>query len=73
MSAKSTRITRSTTSDGFAYLTKRVLMRKAKSAGKAAAKNAMDLMGYVITVKDGWVVKEQSDGRVEQIEKLQTA
>ena len=64
------RITRSKTSDGFAYLTKRVLVSKAKSAGKVAAKNAMGLMGYVVTVKNGWVVKEYQDRTVEQIEKL---
>jgi len=61
-----------TTQDGFAYLTKRTLLSKAKSAGKVAAKNAMQIMGYVITVKDGWVVKEHQDGTVEQLERLQT-
>lgn len=70
--SKSQKTSRNTTSDGFAYLTKRLLVSKAKSAGKVAAKNAMELMGYVVTVKDGWVVKEHQDGRVEQIEKLQT-
>lgn len=73
MARKSTDISRSATSDGFAYLTKRIVVSKAKSAGKAAAKNAMNLMGYVVTVKDGWVIKEHQDGKVEQIEKLQTA
>lgn len=72
MATKSTRITKYRTSDGFAYLTKRLLVSKAKSAGKTAAKNAMELMGYVVTVKDGWIVKEHQDGRVEQIEQLQT-
>lgn len=67
------RINKSLTSDGFAYLTKRVLLSKAKSAGKVAAKNAMILMAYVVTVKDGWVVKEYKDGAIEQIEKLQSA
>ena len=62
-----------TTSDGFAYLTKRTLLSKARSAGKAAAKNAMEIMGYVVTVKDGWIVKEHKDGTIEQVEKLQTA
>lgn len=73
MAHKSKGISKSTTSDGFAYLTKRIVVSKAKSAGKAAAKNAMELMGYVVTVKDGWVIKEHQDGKVEQIEKLQTA
>lgn len=71
MAGKSTG--RSRTSDGFAYLTKRIVVSKAKSAGKAAAKNAMELMGYVVTVKGGWVVKEFQDGKFEQIEKLQEA
>ena len=61
------------TKDGFAYLTKRLLVGKAQSAGKIAAKNAMEVMGYVVTVKDGWVVRAHSDGSVEQIEELQTA
>ncbi|WP_457288553.1 hypothetical protein [Pedobacter sp. UYP24] len=64
---------KSRTSDGFAYLTKRIVVSKAKSAGKAAAKNAMELMGYVVTVRAGWVVKEYQDGKFEQIEKLQEA
>ncbi|MCX2477239.1 hypothetical protein OQZ33_23095 [Pedobacter sp. MC2016-05] len=71
MASKST--SRSRTSDGFAYLTKRIVVSKARSAGKAAAKNAMELMGYVVTVKAGWVVKEYQDGKFEQIEKLQEA
>lgn len=76
MAVKSKRIHRGRsrwmTSDGFAYLDKRTLIGKARSAGKIAARNAMDLMGYVVTVKDGWVVREYSNGSIEQIEKLQT-
>jgi hypothetical protein len=60
------------TRDGFAYLTKKILVGKAKSAGRVAAKNAMDVMGYVVTVRDGWVIREHRDGSIEQIEKLQT-
>ncbi|TZF85980.1 hypothetical protein FW774_02650 (plasmid) [Pedobacter sp. BS3] len=71
MTTKTKRLSRSKTSDGFAYLTKRILVNKAKSAGKVAAKNAMELMGYVVTVKDGWIVKQHQDGTVEQIKKLQ--
>jgi len=73
MATKKKTTSRNKTSDGFAYLTKRVLVSKARSAGKIAAKNAMEIMGYVVTVKDGWVVKQHQDGRVEQLEKLQTA
>lgn len=61
------------TKDGFAYLTKRLLVGNAQSAGKVAARNAMEIMGYVVTVRDGWVVRAHSDGRIEQLEKLQTA
>lgn len=73
MTVKPKRSTRHQTSDGFAYLTKRVIVSKAKSAGKFAAKNAMELMGYVVTVKDGWIVREYQNGKIEKVEKLQTA
>ncbi|HEY2581159.1 MAG TPA: hypothetical protein VGI43_05115 [Mucilaginibacter sp.] len=73
MTTRAKRISRNRTSDGFTYLTKRILVNKAKSAGKVAAKNAMEIMGYVVTVKDGWIVKQYQDGKIEQIEQLQTA
>ncbi|MEO6151510.1 MAG: hypothetical protein ABIP28_15170 [Mucilaginibacter sp.] len=73
MPTKRRKISRSQTSDGFTYLTKRITVNKAKSAGKDAAKNAMAIMGYIVTVQGGWVVKQYQDGKVEQIEKLQTA
>jgi hypothetical protein len=73
MNAKVKKSSKYTTPDGYAYLTKRTLLSKAKSAGKIAAKNAMEIMGYVVTVKDGWVVKEHQDGTIEQLEKLQIA
>lgn len=60
------------TRDGFAYLTKRLLVANAQSAGKVAARNAMEVMGYLVKERGGWVVRTHSDGRVEQIEKLQT-
>jgi len=61
---------RNTTSDGYAYLTKRTLLSRARIAGKLASKNAMEIMGYVMTVKDGWLVKQHEDGKVEQMQKL---
>lgn len=42
-----------------------------QQAGRAAAERAMEVMGYVVTVKDGWVIKEYKDGWVEKIEKLE--
>jgi hypothetical protein len=58
------------TSDGYSYLTKRLLLSKAKSAGRNAASQAMNVMGYVITVKDGWVVKQYPNGINEQLQKI---
>ena len=58
------------TSDGYSYLTKRLLLTRAKQAGQQAASQAMTLMGYVITVKDGWLIKEYADGQIEQLQKV---
>ena len=71
MNEESDKSSKYTTDDGFHYLTKRTLVSKAKSAGKAAAKNAMDIMGYVVTVKDGWVVKIHEGGRIEKLQQLE--
>ncbi|MCF2502457.1 hypothetical protein L0663_03650 [Dyadobacter sp. CY107] len=71
MKAKTKDSSAQTTSDGYAYLTKRLLVSKAQQAGKIAAKRAMEIMGYVVTVKDGWVVKLYEDGTVEKLEELQ--
>jgi len=59
------------TRDGYAYLTKRKIVNKAKSAGKAAAKKAMDTMGFVVTIHKGWVVKQFADGTIERISKIE--
>lgn len=61
---------KNTTSDGFSYLTKRTVISKAKAAGEKAAKEAMDTMGYVVTVVDGWVVRKEEDGTIKRIKKL---
>jgi len=52
------------------YVTKRLVARLSKSAFKSASSEAMEANGYVVVVKDGWVVKEFSDGRIEAMEKL---
>jgi len=59
-----------TTSDGYSYLTKRVVVSKAQQAGKKAAKRAMSTMGFVVTVQNGWVVRKYSDGTVHQIKPI---
>lgn len=40
------------------YLTKRILASVARRAAKKAASDAMERMGFVITVEKGWVVKK---------------
>ncbi|WP_028787327.1 hypothetical protein [Terrimonas ferruginea] len=67
---KSSNIDKYTTSDGYAYLTKRMVVATAKAAGRRAAKNAMEVMGYVVVSEGGWVVKKFKDGRVEKLSKL---
>ncbi|CAG5067859.1 hypothetical protein DYBT9623_00586 [Dyadobacter sp. CECT 9623] len=53
------------------YLTKRMLISKVQQAGRVAAKEAMEVMGYVVTVRDGWVVKQHADGSIERIKELE--
>lgn len=57
-------------SDGHAYLTKRTIIRRARSAGRLAALKAMRTMGYVITVEGEWVVKKFKDGRIEKVSRI---
>ena len=59
-----------TTADGYSYMTKRIVISKAQAAGKKAARAAMDTMGYVVTVQDGWVVRKNGDGSIERIKRL---
>ena len=54
-----------------AYLTKRILVSAAKRGFKQAAKEAMQLMGYVVIAKDGWVVKKYADGTIEKISPIE--
>lgn len=60
------------TADGFAYLTKRILVAKAQAAGRIAAKNAMETMGYVIVAEDGWVVRKGADGSIHRIKRIKS-
>lgn len=59
-----------TTRDGFAYLTKRTVVKKAQTAGRIAAQKAMATMGFVVTTSRGWVVKKYADGVIERIAKI---
>ena len=55
---------------GYAYLTKRIIVRRAKMAGRLAARRAMETMGFVITTRKGWLVKKYADGQIEEISKI---
>lgn len=58
------------TSDGYAYLTKRTLARKAQAAVVKAADAAMATMGYVVAQEGDWVVKKYADGRLEKLARI---
>jgi hypothetical protein len=55
---------------GFATLNKSTIVRQAKRAGRMAAIRAMHIMGFVVTVEDGWVVRKYKDGQIERISKI---
>jgi len=55
------------------YLTKRLLISSAKSGVRKASEDTMHVMGYLIVVQDGWVVKKFPDGTIERIEPIAPA
>jgi len=58
------------TRDGYAYITKRFVVSKAQSAGRLAALRAMKTMGYVVTVRGEWVVRENQDGTSQRLVRI---
>ena len=48
-------------------LTKQVLERAARKSIRRAAKETMEVMGYTIIARDGWVIKLFPDGSFEKI------
>ena len=54
-----------------AYLTTRTIERALSKATRNLTADAMELMGYVITVEDNWVVKKYKDGTIERIEEIE--
>lgn len=52
------------------YLTKRLLISAAKRGIRNAAKETMEIMGYTIIARNGWIVKKYADGRIETIEQI---
>ncbi|SEG18278.1 hypothetical protein [Algoriphagus boritolerans] len=61
---------RAKVSKNTAYLTKRDLVRVASAAVRKASDDSMQIAGYVVKAENGWIVRENSDGSVIQIEKL---
>lgn len=54
-----------------AYLTKRILLRAVKKGTRNKAKEALRLRGFQVTIKNGWVVKVDANGKVlEKIKKI---
>jgi len=49
------------------YLTKRLLVSAAKRGIREAAEETMQVMGYNVIAKDGWLVKIFADGTIEKI------
>lgn len=50
-----------------AYLTKRILVRAARTGILKAAKETMEVMGFVVVAQNGWVVKKYADGTIERL------
>jgi len=48
----------------------KILLRAIQKRGKQCAKEAMELMGFIVTVENGWVVRKNSDGSTVKIEQL---
>lgn len=71
--ARKKAVNKYTTSDGFAYLTKRTLVGRAQAAGRAAAQRAMTVMGYVITQQDGLIIKKYQNGEIEILQEIKPA
>ena len=55
---------------GYAYLTTERFVSEAQKAGKKAAAQSMEAMGYIMVSQDGWVVKQFKDGTIEKVEEL---
>lgn len=60
------------TADGYAYLTKRIVVRKASEAGRKASKEAMERMGYVIIARGKWIVRKNQDGSIERLKLIES-
>lgn len=55
---------------GYAYLTKRKLVRAVLKASQVAAREALCVSGFVLVAENGWLVKLHQDGTKEQLRLL---
>ncbi len=53
------------------YLTKRILISASKQGFKKAAEETMQIMGYNVIAKDGWIVKIFLDVSIEKITQIE--
>jgi len=52
------------------YLNKQMLSRSSKAAFKYGAEIALESNGYILIEKDGWLIKEYTDGEIEKVEPI---
>ncbi len=58
---------------GLEYISKRLVERVSKRAFSNAADKAIHANGYVVVVKDGWIVKEFLSGKIELIKEVDSS
>lgn len=54
-----------------AYLTKRMFVSSGARAIREAASRAIEIQGFLILAKDGWIVKKHEDGHIEKLIQLE--
>lgn len=70
---KTKKATKSDSKEGLVYLTTRILERAVAKGTKSKKADAIRIKGYTVVEKNGWVVKEYADGRIEQVSKIKKA
>jgi hypothetical protein len=53
------------------YLTKRILESAARKGIRRAAKETMEIMGYAIIARDGWIIKLYPDGTFDRVSPIE--
>jgi hypothetical protein len=55
------------------YVTKRILKSAVGAAVRKASNHAMHSMGYVVKAENGWVIREDSNGKKSRLAKINRA